>query len=171
MQFTVPTHLRLNRERSNHLEWRRYVIDNLQASGDYGAISGERISDEESGQDDEDSQDGKQVKMEKTEKEQKAYRKKLDEQYAKRDARARTIIRNTIDMRAFEHSTIDCRTAQELWEKLQPTQAITEQEISRLIASSLNIEDHANPFDLVDMMFNIVNKAKTIESSNEGRHD
>ena len=99
----------------------------------YGAISGARISDEESGS---DNEDGQEVKMEMTEKKQKAHRKKLEEQYAKRDARARTIIRNTIDMRAFEHSTIDCKTAQELWEKLQPTQAATEQEISRLIASS-----------------------------------
>ena len=69
----------------------------------------------------------KMKKMRKKEQEYEKMKKKMD-------AKARTIIRNSIDAKAFERSTYDCKTAHELWKTLQPTEAYTEEEIHRALS-------------------------------------
>ena len=65
-------------------------------------------------------------KMRKKEQEYEKMKKRMD-------AKARNIIRNSIDAKAFKRSTYDCKTAHELWKTLQPTEAYTEEEIHRAL--------------------------------------
>ena len=75
------------------------------------------------------------------------------------DAKARNIIRNSIDAKAFERSTYDCKTAYELWIALQPTEAYTEEEIHRALGR-VRIETCSNDMELVERMYDVVNKAQ-----------
>ena len=89
--------------------------------------------------------------------------RKQEEKYEKMkkkiDANARTIIRNSIDAKAFERSTYDCKTAHELWKTLQPTEAYTEDEIHRALGR-VRIETCTNDMELVERKYDVVNKAQ-----------
>ena len=80
-------------------------------------------------------------KMRKKEQEYEKMKKKMD-------AKARTIIRHSIDAKAFERSTYDCKTAHKLWKTLQPTEAYTEEEIHRALGR-VRIETCSNAMELV----------------------
>ena len=54
MKLTVPTGSRLKRDRSNWNIWMRLCRDMLQASGDWGAITGDYSNFEEDSGSDED---------------------------------------------------------------------------------------------------------------------
>ena len=56
----------------------------------------------------------------KVKRKERKERKKFEEKKKRMDAKARTIIRSTIDAKAFERSTYDCKTAHQLWEALKP---------------------------------------------------
>ena len=93
----------------------------------------------------------KMKKMRKQEENYEKMKKKID-------AKARTIIRNSIDAKAFERSTYDCKTAHELWIALKPTEAYTEEEIHRALGR-VRIETCSNDMELVERMYDVVNKA------------
>ena len=54
MKLTVPTGSRLQRDRDNWNIWMRLCRDMLQASGDWGAITGDYSNFEEDSESDED---------------------------------------------------------------------------------------------------------------------
>jgi len=193
MKLTVPTASRLTRGRDNWNIWMRLCRDMLQASGDWGAITGDYSNleiEEDSDSDDEelalDVSDsaqkhgqtplkqesfGKQVKqkLKQTTKE-KNKQILINKKIEKQDARARTIIRNSIDMQAFEYSTHACVTAKQLWDKLIPTEQLTDSEIQRMITANLSIDTYSdNELELVDKMYEIVNKAELIYSDNKDK--
>ena len=89
--------------------------------------------------------------------------------HAMRDAKARTIIRQTIDMSAFEDSTHSCETAKQLWGKLKPQHQLTEPEIQRMIASQLQIKHYPRKLDLVNKMHEVFNKAASAVGRNKAR--
>ena len=83
-------------------------------------------------------------------KKMKKKEKEFEEKKKKMDAKARAIIRHTIDAKAFEKSTYDCKTAHELWKTLQPTEAYTEEEIHRSLG---RIIIHSNELRRVRMLW------------------
>ena len=93
----------------------------------------------------------------------------MNKMIEKQDARARTIIRNSIDMQAFEYSTHACVTAKQLWDKLIPTEQLTDSEIQRMITADLSIDTYSNELELLDKMYEIVNKAELIHSDNKDK--
>ena len=190
MKMTIPTGSRLTRGRENWNIWMRLCRDILQASGDWGAITEDYSNfeiEEDSDSDDEelalDVSDsaqkhgitpmkqesfGKQLFQQTTKQKNKQIL--INKKIEKQDARARTIIRNSIDMQTFEYSTSKCATARQLWEKLMPTEQLTDSEIQRMIAADLSLETYSeNEFGLVDKMYEIVNKAELIHSDNKDK--
>ena len=101
----------------------------------------------------------REKKMKKMMKREKKKKNKFELQKKKMDAKARTAIRNSIDAKAFERSTFDCKTAYELWTTLKPTEAYTEEEIHRAL-SRVRIETCSNDMELVERMYDVVNKAQ-----------
>ena len=63
------------------------------------------------------------------EKKRAKKKKKFEEKKRQMDARARTLIRSTIDAKAFAPSTFECETAYDLWTALQPAEGYTEEEV------------------------------------------
>ena len=61
------------------------------------------------------------------EKKRAKKKKKFEEKKRQIDAKARTLIRSTIDAKAFAPSTHDCETAYDLWMALQPAEGYTEE--------------------------------------------
>ena len=87
--------------------------------------------------------------------------KKFEEKKKQMDARARTLIRSTIDAKAFAPSTFDCETAYDLWTALQPAEGYTEEEVHRAL-SMLRIETCSTEMDLVERMHDVVSKVAYI---------
>ena len=67
-------------------------------------------------------------KIKKTRKKEKEF----EEKKKKMDAKARTIIKNSIDAKAFERSTYDCKTAQRHTQKKRYTERLVEYELRRV---------------------------------------
>jgi len=80
----------------------------------------------------------KKAKKEKIkERQRRKKEKKFEEKKRRMDARARNAINSTIDSKAFAPSTMDCKTAYELWMALKPTETCT-REGAQSIGSSAN---------------------------------
>ena len=67
------------------------------------------------------------------ERKKRKKQKKFEEKKRQMDARARTLIRSTIDAKAFAPSTFHCQTAYDLWTALQPAEGYTEEEVHRAL--------------------------------------
>ena len=81
----------------------------------------------------------------------------FEEKKRRMDARARNAINSTIDSKAFAPSTMDCKTAYELWMALKPTEACTREEVHRAL-DLVRLEKCANDMELLERMHNVVNK-------------
>ena len=87
--------------------------------------------------------------------------KQFEEKKKRMDATARTLINATIDSRGFASSTMDCKTAHQLWETLKPAEAYTEEEVQRSL-NYIRIELCSNDMELVERMHDVVNKVEFI---------
>ena len=92
------------------------------------------------------------------EKKREKRQRRFEEKKRRIDAKARTIIRSTIDAKAFERSTYDCKTAYQLWEALKPGEAYTEEEIHRSL-TRVRMEMCTNEMELLERMYEVTNKA------------
>ena len=104
----------------------------------------------------------KKAKKEKIkERQRRRKEKKFEEKKRRMDARARNAINSTIDSKAFAPSTMDCKTAYELWMALKPTEAYTQEEVHRAL-DQVRIEMCPTDMDLVERMHGVVNKVAFI---------
>jgi len=106
----------------------------------------------------------------KTPKKMRLNEHKFELKKKKNDARARIIIRSTIDLKAFGSSLYDCKTASEMWNKLKPSRACTEEELQRLIAH-VRLEYCLQDTDLIDKLYEIVNKSSQSVPDKKGMYE